>query len=92
MNCNEEAVGFFNHLRLFCDSFNDGENDTKSLFEQLGIKLVSINSDDDGFNEEIIMKINFRTPVGFDINSLKNYINDFINGSRVSLDKELIFS
>ncbi|MBU1199263.1 MAG: [LysW]-lysine hydrolase [Nanoarchaeota archaeon] len=70
MNCNERAVMFFNELRAYFEDFNQEKN----LFNQLGIKLISINSNDDGFNESVEMKINIRIPVGFDIEQLKNFV------------------
>lgn len=68
-NCIEEAMAFFNGMRKFCDSFNEG----KTLFEQLGMKLLSINSEEDGFTQKTKMTMNFRIPPHFDIEKMRSH-------------------
>lgn len=80
LNCQEEAVEFFNRLKNFCRQFNQG----KSLFQQLGLKLCSINSGDDNFEEHIEMIINFRLPVDFELGQLKKFIEENKNRASVS--------
>jgi LysW-gamma-L-lysine carboxypeptidase len=80
MNCNEEAVLFFNRLTKFSSDFNLG----KSLFEQLGMKLVAISSDDDGFFETVKMSINFRIPAGFVLESLKEFAERSRAGANIN--------
>ena len=69
-NANEEAIDFFNKLKNCCDNFNE----KKSFFNKIGIKLISINSEDNGIIESIRMTINFRIPPEFDIKKLKDFI------------------
>jgi LysW-gamma-L-lysine carboxypeptidase len=71
-NCYEEAIDFYDSLKNYCNSFNQG----KSLFDQLGLKLSAINSGDDGFKESIELAINFRIPIGFDLENLKNFVDE----------------
>jgi len=70
LNCYEEAIDFYNRLKNYCNSFDQG----KGLFNQLGIKISAINSGDDGFKEHIEMVVNFRIPIGFDLGGLKNLV------------------
>lgn len=72
LSCYEQGIDFFNSIKSFCNSFNNG----KSLFQQLGIKVKSISSEDGGFYEEINMIINFRIPVDFELNNLKKIIQE----------------
>ncbi len=83
-NCCEDAIEFFNSVKNFCDLFNQG----KSLFKQLGVTLLTINSRDDGFYEHIDLAINFRIPLGFDLDSLKNFINE--QKGRASVNYSLV--
>lgn len=62
-----EAVVFFNALKKFSKKFNE----KKTPFHQLGVKLVSIQSEDNGLEEQTAMRINIRIPVGFDIDRVK---------------------
>jgi len=71
-NCQERAVMFFNELSNYCQKFNIG----RTLFKQLGIKLIAINSEDDGLNERVKMRINIRAPIGFEIEDLKKFAEE----------------
>lgn len=66
-NCYEEGIKFFQSLRDYAADYNQG----KSLFGQLGLKLTGINGEDDGLTERIRMTLNFRTPLGFDMDGLR---------------------
>ncbi len=77
-NCAEECIEFINGLRDYCASFNRD----KGLFDNLGMNLLSINSANDGLRENTQMVLNFRVPVGFDLDGLKG----FVNGSKGDAD------
>lgn len=80
LNCYGEAINFFNKLKDFCENLNQ----KKSLFQELGIKLRTINSDDDGFDEKIEMMINFRIPIGFELDNLKRFIEKIKNKASIN--------
>jgi len=72
LNCYEHAITFYNILNKYCEGFNDG----KSLFEQIGCKLTSLQTDSDEFTEKVTLQITFRLPLGFSIDSIKKIINE----------------
>jgi len=72
LNCYEETIEFYNKIKNYCIKFNSG----KKLFEQLGIKIVSINTNNDDFEDKITMQINLRIPLGFEIQDINKFIED----------------
>lgn len=71
-NVVEDGLIFYNWLKRYCEEFNNG----KKLFDQLGLRLLSINSSDDGLEEKVEMTINFRIPLDFSLRELKTNIED----------------
>ena len=83
LNCYEQAILFFNMLVAYCNDFNTG----KSLFEQVGIKLTSLETYSTDFQEKITLHITFRTPVGFLMGSLIRMINEHKKTATVTLSE-----
>lgn len=79
LNCYEETIEFYNKIKDYCKKFNHG----KKLFEQLGIKLVLINAENDDFTDKVKIQINLRTPVGFKIHKIKRFIENNTNNVTV---------
>ncbi len=69
-NALENGIAFFNNVKKLCNEYNK----EKSMFYSIGSKLVSINSHDDGFKENIKLKINVRLPIGLDVDEFKSKI------------------
>jgi len=69
-NSCEEAICFYNKLREYSHIFNK----EKTLFQQLGMKLISINSANDPNIENIEMVLKIRTPQNFDIRAIKDFV------------------
>ncbi len=78
-NASEEAITFFNKLSNFRDSFNERKN----LFEQLGVKLLSINSKNNDFVERVEMKISFRIPPEVNSRKIKNFVENIKGNASV---------
>jgi LysW-gamma-L-lysine carboxypeptidase len=78
-NAVEDAMIFYNWLKKYCEEYNED----KKLFDQLGIKLLSMNSSDDGFKDKAEMVVNFRTPLGFSLRGLKTNIEDLKGDANV---------
>ena len=70
-NGHEQAIDFYNELRSYTDGINRG----KSLFGQLGMKLVAVNTADDGSREHTDMVIDLRLPLDLDVATLKAFVN-----------------
>jgi len=75
-NCYEESIEFYNKIKNYCEKFNSG----KKLFEQIGVKILSINTNNDNFTDKVTLQLNLRIPVGFDIKDIK--ISIFIGAIR----------
>lgn len=71
-NCYEEIIEFYNKIKEYCEEFNRG----KRLFDQLGIKIISINTNNDDFTDKATIKINLRMPVGFEMKDIKKFIKE----------------
>ncbi|MDP7080924.1 MAG: [LysW]-lysine hydrolase [Candidatus Undinarchaeales archaeon] len=82
-NGHEEAIDFYNELRSYTDGINRG----KSLFGQLGMKLVAVNTQDDGFCEHTDMVIDLRLPVDLDATTLQAFVHDIQGDARVTYSR-----
>jgi len=69
-NCYEESIEFYNKIKNYCEKFNSG----KKLFEQIGVKILSINTNNDNFTDKVTLQLNLRIPVGFDIKDIKKFV------------------
>ncbi len=78
-NCYEETIEFYNKLKNYCEKFNLG----KKLFEQIGIKIVSINTNNDDLTDEVTIQINLRTPMRFEIEDIKKFIKNIARDARI---------
>lgn len=63
----EAAVAFWGRLEAFCQSFNDGRD---RLFDQLLPSIRHIETRSDGLVDKAIMRLGFRLPPDFDVQSL----------------------
>ncbi len=79
-NCYEETIEFYNKLKNYCDKYNIG----KKLFDQLGIKIISIDSINDDFTDIVNLQINMRIPVGFKIQNIKKFIKENTNDAIIN--------
>jgi len=60
----EQAVRFWNYISSYAASFNEN----KKIFDSFQPSIRSINTTGDGNIEEVVMRLGFRLPLGFDSN------------------------
>ena len=72
LNCYEQAIVFYDALVRYCNDYNRN----KKLFDQIGIKLISIQTQNTDFLEKISLQITFRIPLGFTVELLKGIIDE----------------
>ncbi|MEA1993600.1 MAG: [LysW]-lysine hydrolase [Euryarchaeota archaeon] len=78
-NSCEEAVRFFNALKNFTTKYNE----RKTPFNQLGVKLLSIRSEENGFSEQTELSVNIRIPIGFDTEKLEELVTEHKKGAKI---------
>ena len=66
----ELAVDYWSGVSRWCDRFNAGT----SLFGSLQASLRSFNSSSDGIHETVDLRLGFRIPVGFSLQSLEDFL------------------
>ena len=76
----EDAVDYWNEVQRWCDQFNVG----RKTFESLQPSLRSFNSTSDGIQEQAVLKLGFRLPVGFALGSLENFLQRLAGSAQVS--------
>ena len=76
----EQAVDFWSEVGSWCDRFNAG----KSLFGSLQASLRSFNSSSDGIHETVDLRLGFRLPVGFSLQSLEDFLSRTAQPAQVS--------
>lgn len=69
----EHAVAFWNAVRAYAAGWNAGKG---RQFDMLTPTLVSIHTDGDGFEERVEMLINFRWPLGLDMESFQAWLRE----------------
>jgi LysW-gamma-L-lysine carboxypeptidase len=67
----EKALAFYSSLKDHELIFN---SDKKGSFEKLQLKIISINSGSDGFNESVSMRLSYRLPPNIELSHIDNYI------------------
>lgn len=76
----EQAVDFWNHVAAFAAEYN---RDKQGITAKLDPSLRYINSTDDGFSDQVKMRIGVRVPVGLTIAQVEEKIAQFKNGAQV---------
>ena len=76
----EQAVDYWSEVGRWCDRFNAG----KSLFGSLQASLRSFNSSSDGIHETVDLRLGFRIPVGFSLQSLEDFLSGTARPAQVS--------
>jgi len=66
----ENGVDFWNKIKNFCTHFSKG----KKIFDALIPSLISINSLNDDYTQGLVVELDIRTPVDFDIERFKDWI------------------
>jgi LysW-gamma-L-lysine carboxypeptidase len=66
----EQAVDYWSEVRRWCDRFNTGA----SIFEGLQASLRSFNSSSDGIHETADLRLGFRIPMNFSLQSLEDFL------------------
>lgn len=66
----EQAVDYWSEVRRWCDRFNTGA----SIFESLQASLRSFNSGSDGIHETADLRLGFRIPMDFPLQSLEDFL------------------
>ena len=69
-SASEEGIEFWNRLKEYAVEFNVG----KKITETLQAYLREINSQSDGFVDELHMKAGLRIPLGFDLTAFKDQL------------------
>lgn len=72
LNCYEQAINFYTTILNYCNDFNQN----KKLFEQIGIKVTSLQTQCTDFLEGISLQITLRLPLGYSLEVIKKIIND----------------
>jgi len=68
----------FNFIAKLKEKLKDLSKDLKdSIFYQPHLEIRNINTKNDGLQEQISMKINVRIPPDFDVDSLKEFLEDY---------------
>ena len=76
----EKAVDYWNEIQRWCDRFN-GE---KTMFERLQASLRSFNSSHDGINEKVALRLGFRLPLDFALQSLEDFLRQTAGPAQVT--------
>jgi len=66
----ENGIYFWNKIENFCTNHSKG----KKIFDALIPSLISINSLNDDYTQGVVIELDVRTPVDFDIERLKDWI------------------
>jgi LysW-gamma-L-lysine carboxypeptidase len=72
LNCYEQAINFYTTLLKYCNDFNQN----KKLFEQIGMKITSLQTQCTDFSEGISLRITLRLPLRYSLGTIKKIIND----------------
>ena len=70
LTAGEEGVNFWNKVENFCTNFSKG----KKVFDALLPSLISINTFEEDYTQSVVIRLNIRTPIEFDIERLKEWI------------------
>jgi LysW-gamma-L-lysine carboxypeptidase len=76
----EQAVDFWNAIQSWCRPFNED----KGAFDRLDASIRSFNSENNGISEVARLKLGFRLPVDFPVESLQRFLSDSSAGARLS--------
>lgn len=68
----DTAVEFYTIMRAFAELYNEG----KSIFDQLDICIMEINSDNDCIKDKVHLKAGYRIPPSMAVEELKKEINE----------------
>ena len=66
----ECGMNFWRELKNYCTTFSN----EKKLFDALLPVLVSMNSYDNNFEQNVVLEISIRTPLGFDLENFKEWL------------------
>jgi LysW-gamma-L-lysine carboxypeptidase len=83
LNCYEQAILFYHSLIMYCNVFNTG----KRLFDQVGMKLTSLEPYSTDFQDGITLHITFRLPVGFSVEALRTVIHSLKKHATVTFSE-----
>ncbi len=72
-SASEEGVDFWNKLRRYAGDFNTGKKMTETL--QAGLR--EINSQSDGFQDGITLRVGLRIPMGFELEEFKRQLQEW---------------
>ncbi|MDO8627700.1 MAG: [LysW]-lysine hydrolase [Candidatus Diapherotrites archaeon] len=84
LNALEKSVQFYNSVREFAETFNQG----KQGFEQLEMRLEKIENNSTEFVEKIVLKLRFRLPVDFNSKDLKNFLESIKDSGKIDFADE----
>ena len=69
----ERAINWWLMIRDYAEGFNQGR---KRLFDQILPSVRTINTDSDGINDSVKMKVGLRLPLNFDIETFVNTFSE----------------
>ena len=81
----EQAIAFWNRLSAFAAEYN---RDKPRVFDQLDPSLRAINTRDDGFTDQVAMRIGVRVPVGLTIAQVEQEIERLRDGATLTFSSE----
>ena len=82
----EEAVDFWNRLKVWCQSFNEG----KGRFDTIDPTIRSFDSENNGICERVKVKLGFRLPVDFPLEQFKSFLVEAGETARLDFSGEEI--
>ncbi len=77
----EEGVEFWNSVKNYSRTFNEG----KKISETLQAALREINSRSDGFHDTITMRVGLRIPYGFPIADYKEQLQTWLGDGKLEI-------
>jgi LysW-gamma-L-lysine carboxypeptidase len=75
----EQAVDFWNTIKAWCSSFNDG----KVAFDTFDPSIRSFNSESNGISEIVRVKLGFRLPLDFSVEIFKRFLFEAAGTTRL---------
>jgi LysW-gamma-L-lysine carboxypeptidase len=85
----EEGVDFWNAIKNYANDFNKtstGEN--KKIFETLQTSLRHINSEANGFQETVQLRVGLRIPLNFPMDEFKTHLEEWKGEANLELSGE----
>ena len=74
-SASEEGIDFWNQLKQYATEFNAG----KKITETLQANLREINSQSDGFQDTVRLRVGLRIPLGFPLEEFKASVAEWAN-------------